>query len=75
MFGYVTLNADNLKRCFFMDPCHHHRKEIMASETTSKPSQHVLIIGAGVGGASLAARLSHRGYKVTVVEKVSSSEI
>lgn len=32
--------------------------------------KHVIIIGAGVGGASLAARLAHRGYRVTVFEKV-----
>lgn len=32
--------------------------------------KHVVIIGAGAGGASLAARLAHRGYRVTVVEKV-----
>lgn len=36
-----------------------------------KGDKHVVIIGAGVGGAALAARLSHRGYRVTVVEKVS----
>jgi 2-polyprenyl-6-methoxyphenol hydroxylase-like FAD-dependent oxidoreductase len=34
--------------------------------------KHVLIIGAGVGGSALAARLSYRGYRVTVVEKVSA---
>jgi phytoene desaturase (3,4-didehydrolycopene-forming) len=37
--------------------------------TDAGAKKHVVIIGAGVGGASLAARLSHRGYKVTVVEK------
>lgn len=35
--------------------------------------EHVVIIGAGVGGSALAARLAHRGYKVTVVEKVSGT--
>lgn len=31
--------------------------------------KHVLIIGAGVGGSALAARLAYRGYRVTVYEK------
>ncbi|PWN87345.1 phytoene desaturase [Acaromyces ingoldii] len=38
---------------------------------TSSSRKHVIVIGAGVGGAALAARLAHRGYKVTVVEKHS----
>lgn len=38
-------------------------------------AKHVVIIGAGVGGASLAARLAHRGYKVTVVEKVQWDDL
>ena len=33
----------------------------------SKPT--VLIIGAGIGGIAVAARLARQGYKVTVVEK------
>ena len=32
-------------------------------------SKHVLIIGAGVGGTVLAARLSKLGHRVTVLEK------
>jgi phytoene desaturase (3,4-didehydrolycopene-forming) len=31
--------------------------------------KHIVIIGAGVGGAATAARLSREGFKVTVVEK------
>ena len=29
----------------------------------------VLVIGAGIGGISTAARLARRGYNVTVIEK------
>lgn len=39
-------------------------------EKQQSGQRSVVIVGAGVGGAALAARLSHRGYKVTVVEKV-----
>lgn len=33
----------------------------------------VIIIGSGIGGTALAARLSHQGFKVTVYEKNSFS--
>lgn len=32
-------------------------------------SKHVIVVGAGAGGLSLAARLSHRGHRVTVLEQ------
>lgn len=32
-------------------------------------SKHFLIVGAGVGGLATAARLAHRGHRVTVLEK------
>lgn len=31
--------------------------------------KNILVIGAGIGGLALAARLQHRGHQVTVVEK------
>ena len=36
----------------------------------ARKQKHVVIIGAGAGGTCLAARLAHKGHKVTVVEKV-----
>jgi len=31
--------------------------------------KHFIIVGAGLGGLAVAARLAHRGHKVTVLEK------
>jgi len=39
------------------------------ASTKGASQKHVLIIGAGVGGSCLAARLAARGHKVTVLEK------
>lgn len=36
----------------------------------SQEKKHVVVIGSGIGGSSIAALLSHRGYKVTVLEKL-----
>lgn len=33
--------------------------------------QSVIVIGSGIGGSAIAAMLSHRGYKVTVLEKLN----
>eukprot|EP01088_Endostelium_zonatum_P011675 TRINITY_DN25822_c0_g1_i1.p1 TRINITY_DN25822_c0_g1~~TRINITY_DN25822_c0_g1_i1.p1 ORF type:complete len:560 (-),score=106.15 TRINITY_DN25822_c0_g1_i1:8-1687(-) len=43
--------------------------ETSATNGVSSSKKHVLIIGAGVGGSCLAARLAARGHKVTVLEK------
>ncbi|KAJ3403229.1 hypothetical protein HDV05_007940, partial [Chytridiales sp. JEL 0842] len=43
-----------------------------ASDATTSPMEEpksVIIIGAGIGGVTLAARLAHKGFKVTVLEK------
>ncbi len=37
--------------------------------TTEMESINVLVIGAGIGGIAVAARLAQKGYKVTVIEK------
>ena len=34
-------------------------------------SRHIVIVGAGFGGLATAARLAHRGHRVTVLEKNS----
>ena len=36
-------------------------------------NKKVIIIGAGLGGISTALRLSHKGYKVTILEKHKSA--
>lgn len=33
--------------------------------------KNIIVVGAGIGGLALAARLQHRGHRVTVVEKNS----
>lgn len=33
------------------------------------PSPHIVVVGAGIGGLAVAARLAHRGARVTVLEK------
>lgn len=33
--------------------------------------QSVIVIGSGIGGSAIGALLSHRGYKVTVLEKLN----
>jgi phytoene dehydrogenase-like protein len=38
--------------------------------TTSPDTFDVLVIGAGVGGLSAAARLAHHGYRVLIVERL-----
>jgi tRNA 5-methylaminomethyl-2-thiouridine biosynthesis bifunctional protein len=37
----------------------------------AKPARHVVVIGAGIAGASVAAALARRGVTVTVVEKTA----
>lgn len=37
--------------------------------TVSEPSDHVVIVGAGLGGLSAAMRLARTGRKVTVIER------
>ena len=34
-----------------------------------KENDHIIIIGAGIGGLTSALLLSHQGFKVTVIEK------
>ncbi|PWN42435.1 phytoene desaturase [Ceraceosorus guamensis] len=45
------------------------RGQVASGRTCSKNAKHVVIIGAGAGGTCLAARLAHKGYRVTVVER------
>lgn len=39
------------------------------SETSRDARDHVVIVGAGLGGLAAAVRLRHRGYAVTLVER------
>ena len=34
-----------------------------------KENDHIIVIGAGIGGLTSALLLSHQGFKVTVIEK------
>lgn len=40
-----------------------------AQQGGAQRTKHIVIIGAGAGGTCLAARLAHKGYRVSVVEK------
>jgi phytoene desaturase len=42
-------------------------------ENSLKMTKNIIVIGAGVGGISTAARLGKKGYKVTVVEKCAQA--
>ena len=44
-------------------------------EVQGGSKKHVVIVGAGVGGTALAARLAARGYQVTVLEKVKDFDL
>ena len=37
-----------------------------------KENEHIVIVGAGIGGLVSALLLSHQGFKVTVIEKNES---
>lgn len=45
-------------------------EQVVSERKGGSRQKHVVIIGAGAGGTCLAARLAHKGHKVTVVEKV-----
>ncbi len=70
-----------IKGDFFLSPCSCglHRwhsqavgeTEAMGSEATLK-DDHVLIVGAGIGGLVCALLLAHRGVRVTIVESAAA---
>ena len=37
----------------------------------SGAQKSVIVIGSGIGGSAIGAMLSHRGYRVTVLEKLN----
>ena len=46
--------------------------EVVCNET-NKTSPHAIVIGSGFGGLASAIRLSAKGYKVTVLEKLDAA--
>ena len=46
--------------------------EVVRNET-NKTSAHAIVIGSGFGGLASAIRLSAKGYKVTVLEKLDAA--
>lgn len=37
--------------------------------------KHIIIIGSGIGGLASACLLSKKGYKVTILEKMTCQEV
>ena len=46
--------------------------EVVCNET-NKTGSHAIVIGSGFGGLASAIRLSAKGYKVTVLEKLDAA--
>ncbi len=56
-------------------PCHDRSRpapEPPARRAPAGPSAHAVVIGAGFGGLAAAVRLGARGYRVTVVDRLTS---
>ena len=73
----VACNQGCLANVFSGNPCEclinpTVGKEYLEKEPAAKPSQKILVVGAGVAGCEFAYRAAERGHKVTIWEKSDS---
>jgi len=73
----VACNQGCLANVFSEHPCEcllnpSAGKEYLEQESAHKPTQKILVVGAGVAGCEFAYRAAERGHQVTIWEKTDS---